>query len=128
MLVGLVLFTVTLPVSAHHSFAARFDMDKWVTLNGKVAVMKMVNPHPTMQLEVAEADGTKTMWLITSQTSANALRGAGWTSEVLTVGMTVKLEAHPALLPGSKTVCAGTVTLPNGKQLSLGGTLGVGVS
>ena len=125
MLVGVLLFTLTLPVSAHHSFAARFDMDKWIVLTGPVTSLKMVNPHPTMEMEVTEPDGTRTRWLITSMTSANALRTAGWKPDTLPIGTTVKLEAHPALLPGSKTVCAGTVTLPDGKQFSLGGTLGV---
>ena len=125
LLIGVLAFVMMAPVSAHHSFAARFDMDKWITLNGKVTSLKLVNPHPLMEMEVTEADGTVSKWLITSMTSANALRNAGWTKDTVAIGMTIKLEAHPALLAGSKTVCAGTVTLPSGKQHSLGGTLGV---
>lgn len=128
MLVGIVLCTVTLPVSAHHSFAARYDMDKVIALYGTVVTIRLTNPHPTMDMDVTEKDGTKVRYLVTARASANALRDAGWTPATLPVGIIIKLEAHPALLPGSKTVCAGTVTMPDGKQISLGGTLGIQAS
>lgn len=122
ILVGL-LFTV--PVSTHHSFAARYDMNKTIVLTGTATLLKMVNPHPSMEMEVTGPDGTKAKWLITSMTSATALRKAGWTDETVPIGTTIKLEAHPALLAGSKTVCAGTITMADGKQYSLGGSLGI---
>jgi hypothetical protein len=125
LLMAVWLLTANPPVLAHHSFAARFDMDKWITLTGKVTVVRLINPHPTLEMEVTGADGTKTTWLITSQTGLIALRNAGWTNNTLPLGTVIKLDAHPALLAGAKTVIAGTVTLPDGKQLSLGGTLGV---
>ena len=120
-----VLFALTLPVSAHHSFAARWDMNKSVILTGTVTALKLTNPHPSMQLDVTEPNGTTTSWFVSATTSATALRRAGWTADTVPIGTKIKLEAHPPLLEGSKTVCAGTITMPDGKEYSMGGSLGI---
>ena len=120
-----VWLALTLPVSAHHSFAARWDMNKSVILTGTVVSVKLTNPHPSMELDVAEPNGTMTRWFVSATTSATALRRAGWTPDTIPVGTKVKLEAHPPLLEGSKTVCAGTITMPDGKEYSMGGSLGI---
>ncbi len=119
------LFTVTLPVSAHHSFAARWDMNKSIILTGTVASVKLTNPHPSMELDVTEPDGTTIRWFVSATTSGTALRKAGWTANTIPIGTRIKLEAHPPLLEGSKTVCAGTITMPDGKEYSMGGSLGI---
>ena len=38
-----ILLASTLPLIAHHSFAAEFDAQKKVTLEGKVVKLEMVN-------------------------------------------------------------------------------------
>ena len=123
-----ILCTLTLPVSAHHSFAARWDMNKSVVLMGTVVSVRLTNPHPSMDIEVTEADGTKTRWFVSATTSATALRRAGWTEETVPIGTKIKLEAHPPLKEGAKNVCAGTITMPDGKQFSMGGSLGIAQS
>ena len=48
------------PVWAHHSFAAQFDQNKVVILQGTVARMEWVNPHAFIHIVVKNADGTIT--------------------------------------------------------------------
>ena len=49
---------------AHHPFAAEFDINKPVTLNGTLAKMEWVNPHGWIYLDVKGSDGTTKQWTI----------------------------------------------------------------
>ena len=65
---GLVLAAV--PALAHHAIAAQYDMDKPVEMTGTLKKMEFINPHSMLHLEVANPDGTKTVWIF--QTTAVA--------------------------------------------------------
>ena len=60
--VGILLVT-TLPLLAHHSFAAEFDGSRTVTLEGKVTKLEMVNPHSWLHFDVTKPDGTVEHWM-----------------------------------------------------------------
>ncbi len=49
-------------VQAHHAFAAEFDADKPIDLNGTVTKVKWVNPHSWLYFDVKGADGAVTNW------------------------------------------------------------------
>jgi len=109
------------PVSAHHSFTAFWFMDKMNTIEGTVVELKIVNPHPTLTVEVADAKG-KAIWTITARATATALVKGGWTPETLPVGIRVKVEGAPSRREGTKALAAGAITrLTDGKMLSFGG-------
>ena len=63
MLVGGVLLA-TLPARAHHSFAAEFDVNQPVTLNGTLTKMEWLNPHGWIYIDVAQPDGKVVNWAI----------------------------------------------------------------
>src|SRR2546430_16223747 len=46
--------------SAHHSFAAEFDIAKPVRLEGTVTGMEWINPHAWIHIDVKGPDGTIT--------------------------------------------------------------------
>lgn len=47
---------------AHHAFAAEFDADRPIDLQGTVTKVKWVNPHSWLYFEVKEKDGSLTQW------------------------------------------------------------------
>lgn len=110
------------PVFAHHSFTAFWFMDRMSTIEGVVVELRMVNPHPTLKVEVTEPNGQKTVWTITARATASALVKGGWTPQTLAPGTRVKVEGSPSRREGTKALAAGAITtLSDGKVLSFGG-------
>ena len=50
----LVLFSATMPLAAHHSFAVDYDVKKPVKLQGVVTMIQWTNPHAHVYLDVVE--------------------------------------------------------------------------
>lgn len=48
------------PVWVHHAFAAEFNGNKPVKLQGKVTKMEWMNPHAWIHIDAKNADGTVT--------------------------------------------------------------------
>jgi hypothetical protein len=53
---------VGVPLSAHHSFAAAYDMTNKIEIQGVIVQVRLTNPHSWFFLDVKEADGKLTRW------------------------------------------------------------------
>jgi hypothetical protein len=62
------------PASAHHAFAAAFDANALVTVQGVITEVKLVNPHSWFMLDVAEANGQVVHWEFEGQTPTGLMR------------------------------------------------------
>jgi hypothetical protein len=112
------LLAATVPVFAHHSFAAEFDGNKQVTLTGVVTKVDWVNPHAYIYVDVKGDDGAVVNWAI--ETGApNVLYRQGWRKDDLKAGETVTLDAFLAK-DGSHTAAARNVKLPDGRRVFAG--------
>ena len=111
------LFLAAIPAIAHHSFAAEFDETKTFKLTGKVVEMKWANPHAWIYLDVNN-NGKTERWAFETG-GANALFRRGWRKEDLPAGTVLVIQGWRAR-NGSNTANAGTITLPDGKQLFAG--------
>ena len=82
-------------LSAHHSFAAEFDINKPVTLSGTVTKVEWVNPHVYVYHDVKDAGGKVTPWSLSSLGPA-AARRAGVTRANFGQGQSVTVLAYHA--------------------------------
>ena len=113
------------PMIAHHSFAAEFDANQPVTVNGAVNKMTWVNPHSWIYVDVKEADGTVVTWRF-EMGPPNSLLRMGWRKDSIPPGTPVKIEGYRAK-SGEPVANAKTVTLPDGRELFSGGSAPTGL-
>ena len=66
------LFSCSLPVLAHHSFAAEYDSKKTITIHGIVQKVAWVNPHAYVWVDVKDENGKVVTYAFESL-SPNAL-------------------------------------------------------
>src|SRR3954451_13604619 len=83
------------PARGHHSFAAEFDADNRVTLNGTITKVEWTNPHTYFYVDVAEEGGKVTSWAVEGG-APNALYRAGWKPTSLKSGDKVTIVGSRA--------------------------------
>ena len=103
---------------AHHSFAAEFDFEKPVTLQGVVVKWEMINPHGWITVDVAGPAGQKVRWMVETS-NPNGLMRLGWTKNTLKAGDPITIDAYRAK-DGSNTANAARVTLADGRRVFAG--------
>ena len=115
---ALLVTAAAVPVLAHHSFAAEFDVDKPVTLKGTLTKMEWVNPHGWLHIDVLGPDGKVVNWSIEAG-APNALLKRGLRSTDFPIGSEVVIEGYRA--KGGNPVANGkTVTFKDGRNFFLG--------
>ena len=77
---------------AHHSFAATYQIEKKMTLEGKVVQMMMRNPHSFIHVEVTDESGKPVIWSIEGGGATQMKNTQG---EPLRVGDKVQVVCNP---------------------------------
>jgi Family of unknown function (DUF6152) len=108
----------SVPVRAHHAFAAEFDAKKPVHFKGTVTRVEWVNPHVWIHVDVKNPDGTKQSWAIEGGTP-NVLFRRGVTKESLLAGTEVEVDGYQAK-DGTHRANGRDLTLADGRKLFLG--------
>ena len=71
-----------LPVRAHHSFGAEYDVTRPVTLTGVVTKVEWTNPHSHFYLDVTDGKGKTVNWKFEGHNPAVLLR-IGWKKDTM---------------------------------------------
>ena len=117
---ALVLCVTGAALQAHHSNVTFYDFDKSNEVSGTVVLLRLINPHINLRVEVTEPNGQKTVWIFDGP-NASASRANGWNEKVLTPGEKVKVVYHPARNPEFKGGYGEQVVKADGKMLDFGG-------
>ena len=105
-------------LTAHHSFAAEFDVKKPIKLTGKVTQMRWSNPHGWLYLDVTGPDGKVVSWAF-EMNATNGLLRAGWRKEDLPAGTVLVVDGFQAR-NGQPVANATSVTFTDGRRLFAG--------
>ena len=114
--VGLALTLMSATLSAHHSFAAQYDVNKTVTIEGTVTKVEWMNPYVYFYVDV-ETEGRVVNYGVENGPPTRLFR-QGWQPDTLKAGDIVTVAGSLAR-DGSPLVNASTVTM-NGRRLFAG--------
>ena len=111
---GLLLLSV--PMLAHHSFAAEYDANKQINITGTVTKMEWMNPHARFYVDVKDASGNLANWNL-ELASPNILIRNGWKRNSLKPGDTVNVTGSRAK-DSPNYGSAAVITFPDGHKLN----------
>ena len=104
------------PAFAHHPFASEFDWKKPVTLTGTVTKVDWSNPHASVSIDIRDASGTITSWVVELGSPRVLEKNYRWNANVLKAGDSVTVDGWLAK-DGRKFVSAKSFTLTDGREL-----------
>ena len=114
---SLLMAGVTVGLQAHHAVAGVYDLNKEVTLEGRLDKLNFTNPHASIEMSVPNPDGTVTHWKLTTASVANLTR-AGLNKESIKPGDLLKAVILPAK-NGNPAGFIRSLTLADNKQIKL---------
>ena len=95
LLASALVFGVGAPLSAHHSFAAHYDMQKPITVQGTIFQVRLSNPHSWFYLDAKDAGGKVARWAFEAGTPSGMIRN-GYKASELPPGTAVTITGFPA--------------------------------
>ena len=108
------------PLRAHHSFAAHYDMQKAITIQGSLVEVRLSNPHSWFYLDVKEANGTTSRWSFEAGTPSGMIRN-GYKKSELPPGTMVTITGFQARDHSQKVGMLRQLTTADGRTFGMFG-------
>lgn len=107
--------------SAHHSFAAAFDLNKPVTVQGTIVQVRLENPHSWFFLDVKDASGKVERWAFEAGTPSGMIRN-GFKPGVIKNGVEVTIKGFHAKDPSQNMGMLRELVTSDGKVYGMFGS------
>lgn len=98
LLCSLISFGAVATARAHHSFAAAFDMNKPVSVQGTIVEIRLENPHSWFFLDVKDPSGKVERWGFEAGTPSGMVRN-GFKPGIIKKGVEVTIKGFHAKDP-----------------------------
>jgi Family of unknown function (DUF6152) len=113
------LLTAT-TASAHHAFSTEFDVNRPVTLQGKVTKVELINPHSWIHIEVTDDKGNTVEWMVEGG-SPNALVRRGINKNSIPIGSELVIRGY-GTRDGTNKAVGRDITFADGRALFFEGS------
>jgi hypothetical protein len=94
---------ITVPVHAHHSFTAVYDVSNTIEVEGKIVQFLFRNPHSVLHVLAPDESGEMTRWAIEWQ-GATQLGAGGISAQFLRPGDPVIVTGNPGRNPAEHRI------------------------
>jgi Family of unknown function (DUF6152) len=105
---------------AHHAFSTEFDVNRPVTLQGKVTKVELINPHSWIHIEVTDEKGNAVEWMVEGG-SPNALIRRGINRNSIPIGSELVIRGY-GTRDGSNKAVGRDITFADGRALFFEGS------
>jgi hypothetical protein len=106
---------------AHHSFTAAFDMNKPVTVQGTIVLVRLENPHSWFFLDVKDAGGKVERWAFEAGTPSGMIRN-GFKPGLIKKGVEVTIKGFHAKDPSQNMGMLRELLMPDGTVYGMFGS------
>ena len=113
------LLVVVVPMWAHHSVSAEFDVNQPIEFTGTIHQVNWLNPHIYTLIDVTAEDGSVTTYRVEGS-APNSLFRRGWRKDTIVLGQQVTVEGVRAKNPESNAVGQATITTEDGTRIFSG--------
>jgi hypothetical protein len=108
----------SVPLAAHHSFAAEFDARQPVLFKGTVTKMEWINPHVWIHMNVTQPNGKTEAWMVEGGAPTVLFR-RGFSKTSLQAGTQIVVDGYRAK-DGTNKMNAREITFADGRKLFAG--------
>jgi Family of unknown function (DUF6152) len=108
----------SVPLAAHHSFAAEFDAKQPVLFKGMVTKMEWINPHVWIHMNVTQPNGKTEAWMVEGGAPTVLFR-RGFSKTSLQAGTQIVVDGYRAK-DGTNKMNAREITFADGRKLFAG--------
>jgi hypothetical protein len=122
VLMAATVFIAATTARAHHSVPGTFDVNKTVSIKGKISKIDWINPHIYIYVDVRDASGAMTTWKVETLPTNHMRRAGVSKAEILQEAKAGDITVH--MYPALTNNAAGfllRLTYPEGHFMHLYG-------